>query len=50
LTVVLLALLLARWRELPSRRARAGWALFAACALAFVPFLDYWRLLGLNLL
>ncbi len=50
LTLMLLALLLARWRALlDSRRKRIGWVLFATCAIAFVPFLHYWNLLGLAL-
>jgi uncharacterized protein len=49
LTLMLLALLLARWRALAdSRRTRIGWVLFATCAIAFVPFLHYWNLLGLD--
>ena len=48
LTLTLLALLGARWRALAdSRRKRIGWVLFAICAIAFVPFLHYWNLLGL---
>jgi hypothetical protein len=49
LTLTLLALLLAR-RRVPgdSRRKKMGWALFATCAVAFVPFLYYWNLLGLD--
>jgi dienelactone hydrolase len=49
LTLTLLALLLAR-RRLPgdSRRKRMGRVLFATCAVAFVPFLYYWNLLGLD--
>jgi hypothetical protein len=48
LTLALLALLGAR-RRAPSdpRRTRIGWVLFAICAIAFVPFLHYWNLLGL---
>jgi pimeloyl-ACP methyl ester carboxylesterase len=47
-SLMLLARLLTRWRELPdSRRTRIGWVLFATCAIAFVPFLHYWNLLGL---
>jgi len=50
LTVTLLALLIARWRRLAdSRRKKIGWVLFAACAIAFVPFLYYWNLLGFDL-
>jgi hypothetical protein len=50
LTLVLLALLLACWRALPdSRRTRIGWGLFVTCALAFVPFLHYWNILGFDL-
>src|SRR5262249_14387388 len=49
LTLLLLALLLARWRaHADSRRQRIGWVLFAICAIAFVPFLHYWNLLGLG--
>jgi dienelactone hydrolase len=49
LTLTLLALLLARWRTPgDSRRQRISRALFATCALAFVPFLYYWNLLGLG--
>jgi dienelactone hydrolase len=48
LTLTLLALLGARWRApSDSRRKRIGWVLFAICAIAFVPFLHYWNLLGL---
>jgi hypothetical protein len=48
LTLTLLALLGARWRALSDfRRKRIGWVLFAMCAVAFVPFLRYWNLLGL---
>jgi pimeloyl-ACP methyl ester carboxylesterase len=50
LTLTLLALLIARWgSSADSRRIRIGWALFATCAIAFVPFLHYWNLVGLNL-
>jgi hypothetical protein len=50
LTLTLLALLLARWRApADSRRKRIGSVLFATCAVAFVPFLHYWNLLGLDL-
>jgi uncharacterized protein len=49
LTLTLLALLLARGRApAGSRRQRIGWALFATCAIVFVPFLHYWNLLGLG--
>lgn len=48
LTLTLLALLGARWRApSDSRRKRIGRALFAICAIAFVPFLHFWNLLGL---
>jgi uncharacterized protein len=48
LTLTLLALLLARGQAPgDSRRQKIGWILFATCALAFVPFLHYWNLLGL---
>lgn len=48
LTLTWLALVLVRWRSLAdSRRTRMGWVLFAICAIAFVPFLHYWNLLGL---
>ncbi len=47
LTLTLFAVLVARRRALPdSRRKRIGWVLFAICAIAFVPFLHYWNLLG----
>jgi hypothetical protein len=47
LTLTLLALLLIRWRApVDSRRKRIGWLLLAICAIAFVPFLHYWNLLG----
>src|SRR5262249_17398614 len=50
LTLVFLAILIARWRALPaSRLSTIGWGLFAACVVAFVPFLLYWGLLGLVL-
>jgi pimeloyl-ACP methyl ester carboxylesterase len=50
LTLTLSALLIARWRSmLDSRRKRMGWGLFAICAIAFVPYLHYWNLLGLHL-
>jgi pimeloyl-ACP methyl ester carboxylesterase len=47
LTLTVLVLLGAR-RRAPSdsRRKRIGWVLFASCAIAFVPFLHYWNLLG----
>jgi pimeloyl-ACP methyl ester carboxylesterase len=49
LTLTLLAILLARWMApAESRRKRIGWILFATCAVAFVPFLYYWNLLGLD--
>jgi fermentation-respiration switch protein FrsA (DUF1100 family) len=49
LTLTLLAHVLARWRSsAESRRARIGWVLFATCAIAFVPFLLYWNLVGLT--
>ena len=49
LTLMLLALLLARWRAVAdSRRRKIGWFMFATCAIAFVPFLHYWNLLGLD--
>ena len=48
LTLTLLALLGARWRApSDSRRKRIARILFAICAIAFVPFLHYWNLLGL---
>jgi hypothetical protein len=48
LTVVLLALTGAQWRALSNyRRRRIGGVLFATCAMAFIPFLHYWNLLGL---
>jgi pimeloyl-ACP methyl ester carboxylesterase len=48
LTLTLLAILLARWMApAESPRKRIGWILFATCAVAFVPFLYYWNLLGL---
>jgi dienelactone hydrolase len=48
LTLILLALLLFR-RQAPaaSRRKSIGWMLLATCALASVPFLLYWNLVGL---
>jgi alpha-beta hydrolase superfamily lysophospholipase len=49
LTLTLLVILPARWRGAgESWRKRIGWVLFATCALAFVPFLYYWNLLGLD--
>jgi pimeloyl-ACP methyl ester carboxylesterase len=46
-TLTLLALLLTRWRAPgESRRKRIGWLILAICAIAFVPFLHYWNLLG----
>jgi uncharacterized protein len=49
-TLTTLALLIARWQALPtSRQKRIGWVLFATCSTAFVPFLHYWNLVGLNL-
>jgi hypothetical protein len=48
LTVALLALLIAGGRAPAApRRKRIGRAVFVTCAIAFVPFLDYWNLLGL---
>jgi hypothetical protein len=48
LALMLLAFLFVGWRaSADSRRKRIGWILFATCALAFVPFLHYWNLLGL---
>jgi pimeloyl-ACP methyl ester carboxylesterase len=48
LTLTLLGLVGARWRASPdSHGNRIGWVLFAICAIAFVPFLHYWNLLGL---
>jgi hypothetical protein len=50
LALTLLAILLTRWRApADSRRNRIGWCLFATCAIAFLPFLHYWNLLGLSL-
>jgi pimeloyl-ACP methyl ester carboxylesterase len=50
LTLLVLSLFLAYWRSSSaSRRERIGGCLFTACALAFVPFLHYWNLLGLAL-
>jgi hypothetical protein len=50
LALTFLALLVASWRaSADAWRRRLGWALFAACALAFVPFLHYWNLLGVGL-
>jgi hypothetical protein len=47
LTVTLLALLIAGWRSsTDSRWKRISWAVFATCAVAFVPFLWYWNLVG----
>lgn len=47
LTLTLLALLCTRGRApAGSRRNRIGRVLFAICAVAFVPFLHYWNLLG----
>jgi pimeloyl-ACP methyl ester carboxylesterase len=49
LTLMLSALLVASWRAVAdSRRSRIGWVMFATCAIAFVPFLYYWNLLGLG--
>jgi sterol desaturase/sphingolipid hydroxylase (fatty acid hydroxylase superfamily) len=49
LTLMLLAILGTRWRDMAdSRRKRIGWVIFAVCAIAFVPFLYYWNLLGLT--
>jgi pimeloyl-ACP methyl ester carboxylesterase len=49
LTLVFLVSLFIRWRALPgSRWRRICRALFAAAVLAFVPFLLYWNLLGMN--
>lgn len=48
LTLTLLALLIAVGRApADPRRNRIGRAVFATCAVAFVPFLHYWNLLGL---
>jgi pimeloyl-ACP methyl ester carboxylesterase len=48
LTLVFLALLVLRWRSSPmSLRTGIGLIVFATCAIAFVPFLHYWNLLGL---
>ena len=49
LTLMMLAMLLAGWRAMTSRRKRIAWGLLAACAITFVPFLLYWNLLGLSL-
>jgi hypothetical protein len=50
LTFGWLGLLLWQWRKLPgSRTTRIGWVLFASGTIAFVPYLAYWNLLGLNL-
>jgi len=49
LALMLLAFLfVGRRASADSRRKRIGWILFATCALAFVPFLHYWNLLGLT--
>jgi pimeloyl-ACP methyl ester carboxylesterase len=48
LTLTLVALIFGHWRTLAkSRRKRIGWLLLASCALAFLPFLHYWNVLGL---
>ena len=50
LTLVWLAFLICSARALPgSRLAKAGLMLFAASAMAFVPYLNYWNLLGIDL-
>jgi hypothetical protein len=49
-TLMLVSFLVARWRAMrASRFTRIGWALFGTCAIAFVPFLYYWNMLGLSL-
>jgi hypothetical protein len=48
LTLTLVALIFGHWRTLAtSRRTKIGWLLLASCALAFLPFLHYWNVLGL---
>jgi hypothetical protein len=50
LTLVWLLLLVWSVRALPgSRLSKAGSMLFAASAMAFVPYMHYWNLLGLDL-
>jgi hypothetical protein len=50
LTLALLAILAARWPLVAiSLWRRAAWLVFAICAIGFVPFLNYWNLLGLAL-
>jgi pimeloyl-ACP methyl ester carboxylesterase len=48
LTLTLVALIFGHWRTLAkSRRKRIGWLVLASCALAFLPYLHYWNVLGL---
>jgi pimeloyl-ACP methyl ester carboxylesterase len=49
-TVLWLAILYFNWRA-PSvtRRTRIAWTLCATCAIAFLPYLFYWNVLGLDL-
>jgi hypothetical protein len=48
LALTLVALIFAHWRGLAeSRRKRIGWLLLTSFALAFLPFLHYWNVLGL---
>jgi dienelactone hydrolase len=48
LTLLVWALLIASWRSLENTlRVRMGWAAFAICTIAFVPYLLYWNLLGI---